>query len=289
MKNFVADYRGLSLLRDPRMGFIRSKVGAAIFVLLFPIFSFCLFGLIDRQPSPKEKVSLVETQQGFVQKTTTKNIGKHPGLTIGDSTRLFPWHAPSGTLVEIALISLLLGLVALVVVWSVSFHGLKWKSVGFLLLIGLYLVLVVVLSVDLLGYYPTREADPITGFAAIQKLTANLEHAYLLLGMLLMQSFTIAAVGVIYTQPLVPAYATTAERLDRHLKRAWKYTQLGMSITVAIAVGISLPILVGKTGLTLFNTILVVLFLLSGAGALVVFSALKIHYAGRYRREENLS
>jgi hypothetical protein len=289
VKNFVADYRGLSLQSEPRTAFIRSKAGAAIFVLLFPIFSFCLFGLIDRQPSPKEKVSLVETQQGFVQKTTTSNIGKHPGLTIGSPTELFPAGVPVVTWISILAGSLILAIVALILVIRASSEGRKSKLWAIFVPIFTYLVLITLLILLTLRYYQVINTSPISGLALIQTLLSSFKHVYLLVLTAIAQSVILGAVSVLYCQPLVPKYATTTELLDRHLKRAWKYTQLGMSVAVALAVGISLPIIVGKTGLTLLNTILFVGFLLCGASALVLFSALKIHYAGRYRREENLS
>jgi hypothetical protein len=253
----------------------------ALFVILF----VSLLGLIDRQPSPA---------------SVNESIGDRPGLTLGSPVELFPFEMSPETLTAIVF-SIVASVLAIAVVrltadWSrddadvtgvrLVLNPLK-KIASVAALPVTYFLYTCGTGFLLFRLFPSEDSctTAYTGYEMVVFFFANLKHGYLLLLVFVAQVILLGGVGYLYQRPLIPKTLKTPERLDRYIDRVWKFTQLGLSSGVAVAVGVSLPIVIGKTGLTLMNTIFASGFLLAGALALLAVPALKIHSAGKLHRE----
>jgi hypothetical protein len=253
----------------------------ALFVILF----LSLLGLIDRQPSP--------TSVG-------ESIGDRPGLTLGSPVKLFPFEMSPETSTAIVLSIVASALAVAVVRLTADWSRDNAEAAGFRLVIDpvkkvasvatlplTYFLYTGVTGFLLFRLFPSEDSctTAYTGYEMIVFFFANLKHGYLLLLVFGAQIMLLGMVGYLYQRPLIPKTVKTPAQLDRYIVRIWKFTQLGLSSGVAVAVGVSLPILIGKTGLTLMNTMFASGFLLAGALALLAVPALKIHSAGKLHRE----
>jgi hypothetical protein len=245
---------------------IKSVAGSLAEFLVVIFFSLTFLGLVDRQPSPPG---------------SERQIGERPGFTFGEPTELFPYELfPVEVIVA-------LGLSAFVIVvlhQQVSALNGFASHVSLLLITACYPGTVLsVLWMEFDYYTAINQVVP----NSLGLIANNLPHFWLLGAVLLAQSTALFVILVLYQQPLFPAGVVPdsvreLQRFNQYMKGTWRLTQVGLSAGVAIAVGISLPILV-ETGINLLDTLLVTIALIAAVVAILLFPALKILYARKIR------
>jgi hypothetical protein len=265
-------------VEDPREPVLTTNIGWLSIWSVFIVFSTFFIGLVDRQPSPARE--------------SHWNIGPKPGFTLAQPNSLFPWELSPEQIGSFAL-SVYTATLTVFLLREAFWRGSNSESLvdGVLssaFMMASYLCVNVGVLLWLFDYYENRGGSPIP--VSLNLLISNLNNLYLLVFVLLVQVFTLGAVVILYSRPLLPRAILpdqngNIQNLDNHMKNSWKLTQLGVSAGVAVAVGISLPTLVGKTGLTLLNMMLTAGFLTTGAFALLLFPVLKVYYADQKRQK----
>lgn len=259
-------------IESGREPLIQSSFGRLAVWILFVVNSLAFIILVDRQPSPTEE-ALSEAKPA----EEPPKIGEQPGFTVGSPEELLPMGSGPDLLLVLGVVALA-GAIYYLFIIRIKSRKSHSESLRLGFLSGVYyLIFHVALLPTLYTWYPQGES-------------IQIQDIYLLVLLLLFQSALFALIVGLYAKPLFPdivftEYGVDSGEFDRHMTRSWKFTQMGLSGGVAVAVGASLPILVGKTNLTLLNTFLTVGFLLTSAFAALAFSALQIYYAGKYRRE----
>lgn len=265
-----------SFLNHMRIGsvhspLLKSNVGTSIIWVVTVVFSLSLVSLVDRQPSPQ---------------VVGNKIGDRPGFTFGKPESLLPYEATSGDFIGILFFAAVI-LAILYYFRNQLRHPTVFKSILFgFSLSGAYFISISLYIFKSLNYYTETQCM----WVSWRLVSGSLNHFYLLGTALLLQALAIGAVSALYSRPLLPANhisktANVEEEFDRHMKKSWKLTQIGLSAGVAVAVGVTLPVVVSKIDISLMDTLLVIICLLTVALATLLFPVLKIYYGEKYRRE----
>ena len=249
---------------------LKSNVGTFIIWIVTVVFSLSFVSLVDRQPSP----SIGENK-----------IGDRPGFTFGKPKSLLPYEATSADLVGIILFA--------AIIFAVLYYSRRLvrqptasKSIVFGFSIsGVYFITISAYVFRYLNYYTETRCLRVSWSLVLE----NPNHFYLLGTALLLQAMALGLVLALYSRPLLPANhisetADVEKEFDRHMQKSWKLTQIGLSAGVAVAVGVTLPVVVSKVDISLMDTLLVIVCLLTVALATLLFPVFKIYYAEMYRR-----
>jgi hypothetical protein len=249
----------------------RSAGGIGIISVLIIILSLAFLGLIDRQPSPPG---------------SSRQIGNRPGFTFGGVTDLFPYELFSINIFT-TVVACAVCIAALHFVVSGKLTDSMKLSVIWSLALSVIYSVTIFLTVWFNFEYYTGICEIVPNPKTL--IVNNLSHLWLLAIALICQVVVLFTTLILYQQPLIPADVvpeteSQLPQFEQYMQNSWRLTQMGLSAGVAVAVGVSLPILV-ETSINLLDTILVAGILLSGAFALLLFPAFRIYYAGKVRRD----
>jgi MFS family permease len=267
LRESVMDFMRIGSVHSP---LIRTNVGTSIIWVVTVVFSLSFVSLVDRQPSPR---------------VVGNKIGDRPGFTFGKPESLLPYEATPNDLVGILLF--------IAVIFGVLYYSRRMvrhptgpKSIFFgFSLAGVYFTAILFYVFEYLNYYTETRCMRVSWRLAEE----NPNHFYLLGTALLLQALALGVVLALYSRPLLPVAhisetADVEEEFDRHMQKSWKLTQMGLSAGIAVAVGVTLPVVVSKINISLMDTLLVIVCLLTVALATLLFPVLKIYYSERYRR-----
>lgn len=269
--------------------FIESGLSLLSFTILSGLLSFSLFDLVNRSPLPTHRFE----QQKYAGFNIDLSIA--PGYTVADihDVELF----------KVLSLSILTTILFLVLI-STAGHWLRLKleeveigsnghltrtvvpvSFGFLYLLSIIIILD---HGPWMHYYPDPvvETNPDmvynkSTFGARYNASTGLSRygRKPFLAVLVIQFLIIAMTTYGYVHEIIPKNIKEkgSDYQQIYVNLWWKYTQVVLSVGVAITVGLIIPFSMNYTNYGRFGVIDVAIMTFSGLGAFISFSMAKIH------------
>lgn len=263
--------------------FIETNLSLVALLFVSTIHSFAFIDLVDRAPRPTTHY------EASVFSDFSLDLSTAPGYTVGEIHNADTWN--------ILLLSILTGCIFIIAVLAVK----RWTSyiskehhVGtFFICSILYLAsLIIVLEIGPgANYYPQPSFEYAEKAINMSKLDSVYSNPrgfsrfakFEFLFVLAVQSFLIAAVSTIYTKEIIPPKINErgGEYLQFYIDLSWRYTQVVLSIGIAVAVGIGIPVFLNSTLFGRFGVLDVSFVVLTTLGAILFFLLLKLYFTGQ--------
>lgn len=288
-------------IRSDSKPFIETKLALLLFTVLCTLLSFSFFDLIDRSPLPTNKYE----QQKYPGLNLDLSIA--PGYTVADIHDIEIYYVfVLSCIVAILFVSFILVIGYPIIRYldgvETGTNGLSVDRFAVSVVFGLLYVLSVIIILDFgpwMDYYPNPafENNPeITyntsafgdKFYAPNGISQHFRKPFLTI--LFAQFFIIFMTTYLYLGRILPKGIKDkgSEYLQIYVNTWWKYTQIVLSVGVALAVGLIIPFSMDYTNYGRFGIIDVSILAFSGLGAFISFSITKIHYIRHKIIEEEL-
>lgn len=288
-------FRPRSLEESETKPFIETWYSLGAFLLLSSFMSFAMFDLVDRSPLPTEPAEVTRLP------SLNLDLSMAPGYTISDihhiDNYLIVLHSLAVGVLFILMISTL-GHWLIILIERVNtketYDERRLNIVIISAIFGIIYILVLTVILEhshLIDYYPKPAF----------KYNSNIEYNKTLFGkknyspretrfqrkpfaaVLVIQFLFMFIATFFYSHKLLPNYVNDSDidKLQTYSDLWWKYTQIVLSIGVALAVGLIIPFSMNYTPYGRFGLIDVSVLAFSGLGAILIFSIIKIRHIKR--------